>query len=511
MRLTEKRTFFAGIGLVLMLVALSPVAFGHAMLIRSQPAAKAKLKEAPKTVELWFSEELQAGVSTIAVTDESGMRVDRNDSTVADGNKKLQVSLEDLQPGTYTVDWKALSTDEHTMKGKFAFTVVANPAATPTPQALRTVATTTPSASPEPSMASETSSTQESTSTWAQSLVRWLLYLGMMTLFGGFAFYLFVLSPVFQHAAFSSNASVDQAARLSVRRTLFLSWVSIALILGASVIALVQQASSVFDKTIPEALSPTVLADVLAKTGYGRAWFLQVAATAAFLIIVLLLSVRTKRATAGSGKALWWIGLLLGLVLLVAPSWTGHAAAAIKDFRLAVITDWLHIVAGAFWVGGLFHLGLSALPGLSHLDSSARIRAVSQLIRRFTRIAIPSVILLVLAGLYNTWVHVESFQAFWSTTYGRTLLLKLLLVGIMLVLGGLNNFHFGKKATRLSESDFEKLNVLERGFGRSVFVEGAIGVAVLLVTAILVFLTPARSHPQMALNKTNSTSIEERR
>ena len=61
---------------------------------------------------------------------------------------------------------------------------------------------------------------------------------------------------------------------------------------------------------------------------------------------------------------------------------------------------------------------------LANADSSARIRAVSQLIRRFTQIAIPSVVLLVLAGLYNTWVHIESFQAFWSTSYGRTLLLK---------------------------------------------------------------------------------------
>src|SRR6266581_4862340 len=98
-------------------------AFGHARLVRSEPAANAKLKEAPKIVELWFSEDLEPTMSTIVVTDQSGKRVDKNNATVAEGNKKLQIDLEDLGSGTYTVEWKALATDQHTMKGKFTFNV----------------------------------------------------------------------------------------------------------------------------------------------------------------------------------------------------------------------------------------------------------------------------------------------------------------------------------------------------------------------------------------------------
>jgi putative copper export protein len=201
--------------------------------------------------------------------------------------------------------------------------------------------------------------------------------------------------------------------------------------------------------------------------------------------------------------------LVVGVVLLVAPSWTGHAAAAIKDFRLAVVTDWLHLVAGAFWVGGLFHLALITRPVLQRLDRPKRARALHQLVRLFTRVAVPTVVVLVLAGLYNTWVHVDNFGALWSTAYGRTLLLKLLLVVLMLVLGGVNNFHFGKKAMRLSETEAigsgdDTQRKLEREFNRSVFVEAVIGVAVLLVTAILVFQTPARMHSPMNSNQTTS-------
>ena len=199
--------------------------------------------------------------------------------------------------------------------------------------------------------------------------------------------------------------------------------------------------------------------------------------------------------------------------MLLAPSWTGHAAAAIKDFRLAVVTDWLHLVAGAFWVGGLFHLALITHPVLQRLDRAKQAGVLHQIIRLYTRVAVPTVVVLVLAGLYNTWVHVDSFGALWSTAYGRTLLLKLLLVVLMLVLGGVNNFHFGKKAARLSEleeAEAQEQSKLEAGFSRSVMLEAALGVAVLLVTAILVFRTPARSHPVMTFRKAESTLVQKR-
>lgn len=202
--------------------------------------------------------------------------------------------------------------------------------------------------------------------------------------------------------------------------------------------------------------------------------------------------------------------------MLVAPSWTGHAAAAIKDFRLAVVTDWLHLVAGAFWAGGLFHLAFITQPVLQRLDRSKRSDVLHQLVRLFTRVAVPTVVVLVLAGLYNSWVHVDGFGALWSTTYGRTLLLKLVLVALMLALGALNNFHFGKKAGRLSETDKGEIGLrnhskVETGFSRSVIVEAVLGIAVLLITAILVFQTPARGHPVITSRTVETPLIQDRR
>ena len=491
--------------LILAVIALvtwaSPSVMGHAMLVRSQPPAKAVLKEPPKNVQLWFSEELEVQFSSIVVTDQNGKRVDRNDTSPIDTKKTIQVSLEDLAGGTYTVDWKALATDQHTMKGKFTFTVAANTSAasqTPMPKAKASNA-----AAPSPTASTGSGeSMQESSSTWAQSIVRWFQYLAMICLFGGFAFYVSVFAPVIRQVPTSAKTSIKEIVRFSERRILLLLWASVVLLLITSFIALVQQAASVFDKSLAAALSPSVLGQVLTQTGYGGAWILQIITTVALAIILVILGIRIKNGR-NETRLVWWIGLVIGAVLLVAPSWTGHAKAAANDFSLAVFSDWLHIVAGSFWVGALFHLALTGLPARLLLDSGNRRTYIAVTIKCFTQVAIPSVAVLVIAGLYNTWVHVESFRAFWTTSYGKTLLLKLGLVAIMLGLGGLNTFHFGKKVRQVSKADTDRLQTLERGFRRSVSSEAVIGVVVLLVTAVLVFLTPPRSHSQVAVNDTH--------
>jgi len=210
---------------------LHSFAFGHARLIRSQPAANATLKDAPRIVELWFSEDLEPTMSTITVTDQNGKRVDKNNATVAEGNKKLQIDLEDLGSGTYTVEWKALATDQHTMKGKFILKVAiaekASNISTPTQTPSQTNAQTS---APSPQAAE---STEESGSTWMMSLVRWLQYLAMMSLVGGFSLRLLVVGPALRaDGGAVSIAERSEALAVGQRRFLFLSWASMVLLVN---------------------------------------------------------------------------------------------------------------------------------------------------------------------------------------------------------------------------------------------------------------------------------------
>jgi methionine-rich copper-binding protein CopC len=113
---------------VLMLIALAtflaPSAYAHAKLIRSQPSDGETLEQSPKAVQLTFSERVQqTAINEVAVTDEGGNRVDKKMSAVSEDGKKIFAVLEELASGTYAVEWKALSADQHLMKGKFIFTV----------------------------------------------------------------------------------------------------------------------------------------------------------------------------------------------------------------------------------------------------------------------------------------------------------------------------------------------------------------------------------------------------
>ena len=485
----------------LLLAFLSVTALAHAKLERSEPRSNSTLRQPPQLVELWFSEELESGFNSIEVRDQQGKRFDRGGVILSEGNKKAHISLERLGAGTYTVVWKALSMDQHTLRGEFTFTVAQG--------GVPGAATgSSPQVSGSPAMGSmPMGQTEESYEIYpGLSAVRWVSYLAMMMLFGGFALYLLVLVPALGQESLEEPAKVAQVRHATARRIVKWSGISVVLLLLTSSVSLVFQVSGVFDKSLAESLSPSLVGQVIFNTGYGGHWFLEILSIALFIVILAILSRKLRRAPDQAHRAPWWVGLFAGAVLLIAPSWTGHAVAAVRDFRLAVVTDWLHLLAGGFWVGGLFHLAMTLPTALAGVDRTHRISLLAQVIKRFTRVAMPSVALLVVAGLYNTWVHVPSFSGLWLTPYGNTLLLKLFFVGLMLLLGGLNNFHFGKRVARLAkmqgeaENDAERVK-LERGFARSVLLEAAIGVVVLLVTSTLVFMTPARSHPAMSPNE----------
>ncbi len=501
-----------------LLLACLPIAtFGHAKLVRSQPKAKEMVSPAPKLVELWFSEELEAGLNTIEVKDQTGKRVDHGEVALVEGSKKAQVELGELTPGVYTVVWKALSADQHAMRGNFTFTVVApsGGSGTAAPNSLQTAATTPMAGQAREQLSPSTMSDPEDSGdrvSWGQSLVRWLNYLAMMLLFGGFAFRSLVLVPALRRAIDGSDRT--QAVKVGTRRIVSVLWVAVVLLAATSVLALVLQAADVFDKSFGESLSPDVLALVL-KTGYGSSWILQVGSLIVIAFILLVLSSKLKRNPKAEPSGLWWAGLLAGAALLVAPSWTGHAMLSVKHFRLAVLTDWLHLLAGGFWVGGLFQLALTWPKLVPTITKQLRPKVLHHLIRSFTRIAMPTVVLLVLAGLYNTWAHVPGISALWITPYGQALAVKLLLVLFMLLLGAINNYHFGKRAARLASEDnvpdiAARGRPLERGFYRSVAFEASLGLIVLLVTAVLVFLTPARNHPAMENAETGNALIQGR-
>jgi methionine-rich copper-binding protein CopC len=89
----------------------------------AMPAPGSVLDTAPSEVALTFSEALEPNFSLIEVRNAAGARVDSGPAHSGADAKVLVVALHKLNPGDYTVAWRAISVDTHRTEGSFAFTL----------------------------------------------------------------------------------------------------------------------------------------------------------------------------------------------------------------------------------------------------------------------------------------------------------------------------------------------------------------------------------------------------
>ena len=94
------------------------------------------------------------------------------------------------------------------------------------------------------------------------------------------------------------------------------------------------------------------------------------------------------------------------------------------------MNDALHLYAAAAWLGGL--------PCLAIYLTTTPPAAATLILRRFSRLSLSCVSILVVSGIANAWLLVGSFSALFSTRYGALLLFKLALFAILLAFGARN-------------------------------------------------------------------------
>jgi copper transport protein len=248
---------------------------------------------------------------------------------------------------------------------------------------------------------------------------------------------------------------------------------------------------------------------------FGQVW----AARLVLLVLMALVLVALGRRPALPAP-LVAAGGVLSIGLLVTPGLAGHAAT--EDLvPLAMAADVLHLAAVSAWLGGLALLTMTVLP--------RRVAGeLAVVVPRFSRIAFAAVIAILITGTFQGWRQVRSTAALTDTTYGRLLIIKVILFGLLVALAGLSRrlvqARYRVPAARLSfgpgtaafggsrrryrgdtprppgsDPDAETA----AGLRRTVGAETVIAVVVLAVTALLVNAQPARS----ALAKPFSTSM----
>jgi copper transport protein len=163
--------------------------------------------------------------------------------------------------------------------------------------------------------------------------------------------------------------------------------------------------------------------------------------------------------------------LVLAVALLPVPTVAGHALDAGRSW-IQVPIDLLHVLSAAVWVGGLFALALVApRQGVSP-------EVVGAAARRFSRLALVSVLVLALTGAGRALAELSAVSQLWSTGYGRAILAKTALLAVLLGLGSVSRSRVASGIERLR-------NVL--------FAEVAFVLGVLAAVAVLTSLRPGRS------------------
>ena len=103
-------------------VVLAPVAAAHSVLVSINPEDGADLDVSPGQIEMVFNEEINQSFASVAVTSDENKTNRVVGDPVVEG-PTVNVEVEDLTPGAYTVGYRVTSADGHVVSGSSVFTV----------------------------------------------------------------------------------------------------------------------------------------------------------------------------------------------------------------------------------------------------------------------------------------------------------------------------------------------------------------------------------------------------
>lgn len=325
--------------------------------------------------------------------------------------------------GIYIVSWHVVSaSDGHLTDGELAFAVG------------------TAGAPPKVS----TSGTQIG---WSQAIVTWLLFAGLALALGGIASERWVWRI--------PEASSDRMSRAPVR-------IGVAIATAASLLLILLLAHEISGGGIFATFGG------LGRALRSRSGALALAAFAALVVAEWLGRLRRSLAA------------LPLLVAIVATAWRGHSGSS--GYAWAVAANAIHLVAAALWVGALAHLVLVIARGRGAVTA----RELADPARRYARLALGTVVVMVVAGVVTALAEFGSVGQLASTGYGRVLLIKGGLVAVALAAA------LGARTLALRSNPGVRVSLLRR------LTRTELGVLVAVVLAAGVLANTAPPHPAAA-------------
>ena len=439
------------------------VASAHASLVATSPADGTSVTPSPATVSATFSERVSIGVGGLTVRNTRGLRVDTGPNSLDGAGTTVSVSLQPSLPdGTYVATYRMLSADGHPVSASFLFGVGTGPV------------------DPNAATAGGDNRVWEITG----ALARFLMYASAL-LAAGLAFFV----------AFIHDQDEDRWRLIGWARI-----TTITAMLGAAGIVL-GQAALLSGRGVASVTDGSVLGDVLASR---LGWSLG-ALVMGLLAVHLSTDIRNR--TASQVLALYG-----GLATAGSFAIWGHSTE-LAPIWLSTTADIIHAAAGAVWFGGIIGLVL-----VLRRRTDRPAASTAGIVGRFSAVAAISVGFLAAAGLALGWNATGgSWDALISTTYGRLLLVKVLITAAIIAVARYNRSSLVPAIVNgepvdddVRDSEAANRPVADNGDGssealdaaaerarnwrvlrRTVTIEAIALVLVLAITSVLVNVTPA--------------------
>jgi copper transport protein len=323
-------------------------------------------------------------------------------------------------------------------------------------------------------------------------IARVLLLLGPLVVAGAMFLAGWVLAPSLREGGVRPPGGGDDRSAFAARAEAALApaataWWRALLVAGAAwLLGLVLQPPAVL---LGLGAGAGDLPELLTETRLGVAWWVQAGALSAVVAVALVAGAGGPAPRGFPRPALCAVGAAAASAALLAISWSGHASTG-KDRSANIAIDALHNLATAAWIGGLVAL-VAILPAIaSRLGPVDRLRLSAGVVVRFSGLAVASVAVLVVTGVYRALAELGDAGDLLDTAYGLALLVKLVMFGGLLAMGAVNRFVYHPRLERAALG----LDPDDRGAaGRlavSVRAEVLLALALIAVVGVMVGFPP---------------------
>jgi copper transport protein len=452
-----------GLAVGIVVLAAAP-AFAHATLESEIPSANTTVATSPTQLKLTFDENVEISFGSIALFDQKGNRVDTGaPHHSATTDHAIEASVPHLPDGAYVLTWRVISADSHPVHGAYTFIVGKS------------------SVNAEGLAAKlEAKGGGNKTVGVLFALARAAEYAFIALLIGG--------------AVFAAAVRPHGRRRSRADGIVWVGWIGLVV---STILALLLQGPYAGGLGLSETLHTAVVRAVL-HTRYGH--LIEIRLVLLLAALPLLLVVRKRW-----HPEWWWWALAapLGIAIAATPGLAGHAATGTFT-QIAVPLDTLHVTAMSIWLGGLASLALIVI---DHDPDAGRAAD------HFSPVAMWSVLAIVASGVFAAWRQVGwSVEAFRDTTYGRILFWKIMVfIGLLLLAAWSRKIVRARRPATLSAAVATEPQTTTRrgapsdptvrGLGWSVGGELVFGIAILVITAMLVNSQPARSALSLPYSK----------